>query len=79
MPSVRVTVRIPEELHRKIQEEGRNVSEVVRQALKAHIGTSDNEESAFDLAQRLGLIGVAGKVPRDLSTNRRHFRGFGKS
>jgi predicted DNA-binding antitoxin AbrB/MazE fold protein len=36
------------------------------------------EESCFDLAARIGLVGVLRDLPEDLSTNRRHFDGMGK-
>jgi Arc/MetJ-type ribon-helix-helix transcriptional regulator len=78
MASVRVTVRIPQDLHRAIQEEGRKVSDVVREALQEHVGKTHRQETALDVAKRLGLVGIAKKAPRDLSTNRRYFRGFGK-
>jgi hypothetical protein len=35
--------------------------------------------SACDLAVAAGLIGCARGLPRDLSTNKRYFAGFGKS
>jgi Arc/MetJ-type ribon-helix-helix transcriptional regulator len=78
MSSVRVSVRIPEELHRAIEDEGRSVSEVVREALEEHVRKAGKQESAYDVAKRLGIIGMVKNAPRDLSTNRRHFRGFGK-
>jgi Arc/MetJ-type ribon-helix-helix transcriptional regulator len=78
MASVRVSVRIPEELHRAIEGEGRSVSEVVREALEEHLRKAKKLESAYDVAKRLGIVGIVKNAPRDLSTNRRHFRGFGK-
>jgi hypothetical protein len=36
------------------------------------------EESCYDLAARLGLIGIAKDTPPDLSTNPRHMEGFGR-
>ncbi len=35
-------------------------------------------EAALDLARRAGLIGCVEKGPSDLSTNRKHFEGFGR-
>lgn len=34
-------------------------------------------ENAFDLARRLGIVGSAKGLPRDLSTNPKHIEGFG--
>jgi Arc/MetJ-type ribon-helix-helix transcriptional regulator len=79
MASVRVSIRIPAELRRKIEREGRSVSDVVRDALSEHVSKIRKQETCYDLALRLGVIGSAKNAPRDLNTNRRHFRGFGKS
>ena len=35
------------------------------------------ESSCYDLAARLGLIGMVKNAPPDLSTNRQHMEGFG--
>ena len=71
-------MRIPAQLHRAIEREGRSVSEVVREALEEHVKKTKKPETAYDVAKRLGLIGVAKNTPPDLSTNKRYFRGFGK-
>jgi hypothetical protein len=76
--SVRVSIRIPADLRRKIEREGRNISEVAREALNEHVAKTREQETCYDLALRLGVIGSAKNAPRDLSTNRRHFRGFGE-
>jgi len=78
MASVRVSIRIPVDLRKKIEREGRGVSDVVRDALSEHVSKAREQETCYDLALRLGLIGSAKNAPRDLSTNRRHFRGFGE-
>ena len=36
-------------------------------------------ESFFDAASRLGYIGCIKGTPSDLSTNKKHMEGFGKS
>jgi Arc/MetJ-type ribon-helix-helix transcriptional regulator len=76
--SVRVSIRIPADLRQKIEREGRSVSDVVRDALSEHVAKTGKQETCYDLALRLGVIGSARNAPRDLSTNRRHFRGFGE-
>jgi len=38
---------------------------------------SDGSLTAYDRAKKAGLIGVVRGANRDLSTNRRHFSGFG--
>lgn len=76
MASVHVSIRIPADLRRRIEREGRSISDVVRSALKEYVATTAKQETCYDLALRLGVIGSARNALRDLSTNRRHFRGF---
>jgi len=76
--SVRISIRIPAELRERLEREGRSVSEVAREALSEHVAKTGKQETCYDLALRLGVIGSAKNAPRDLSTNRRHFRGFGE-
>lgn len=75
---MRISVRIPIGLHDAIKEEGRTVSDVVREALEDYLKSKRKCESAFDAFNRLALIGCVKRAPRDLSTNKRYFRGFGK-
>ena len=52
---------------------------IVREAMEAHLNASTSQESAYDLAVRLGWVGVAKGLPKDLSTNRAHMSGFGRA
>lgn len=83
MSSNRITVRIPSTLTTRLRSssraKGATESELVRAALEDYLGHASGERTAYELAQDAGLIGVVQKAPRDLSTNRRHFNGFGKS
>lgn len=82
MPSTRITVRIPEALTTRLRNrskaKGTTESELVREALETYLGHSGAERSAYDLATEAGIIGMEKNAPRDLSTNRRHFKGFGQ-
>jgi hypothetical protein len=51
----------------------------VRIALETYLGVDGSPQSAYDLAQAAGLIACSTNAPKDLSTNRRHLEGFGKS
>jgi len=51
----------------------------VRVALENYLSAENSTGSAYQLAKAAGLIGCVHRAPRDLSTNRRHFEGFGKS
>jgi predicted DNA-binding protein len=90
MESERITVRIPGELGRQLRHrsriKGQTESDLVREALENYLAGSNGERSAFEMAEEAGLIGSVRREPgsparspaKDLSTNPRHFKGFGK-
>jgi Arc/MetJ-type ribon-helix-helix transcriptional regulator len=41
--------------------------------------SGEPQDTPFARAQRLGLIGAAAGLPRDLSSNEEHMEGFGRS
>jgi hypothetical protein len=57
---------------------GQTEAELVREALENYLGQSKEVRSAYEVAQQAGLIGTVKRAPKDLSTNRQHFEGFGK-
>ncbi len=83
MPNGRITVRVPEALESKLRGQarlkGRPESELVREALETYLGQESDSRPAYELAEQSGLIGCIRKAPKDLSTNPKHFEGFGKS
>jgi predicted DNA-binding protein len=78
----RLSIRVDPELHRGVEayakHTGQSASDVIREAVDRHIRARRKGESAYDLARRLGIIGSAKGLPRDLSTNPRHMEGFGR-
>jgi predicted DNA-binding protein len=86
MSSDRITIRVPQALGQRLRSrsrlKGRAGSELVREALESYLGQSSGERPAYELAEEAGLIGCvrrgAGSPAKDLSTNPRHFDGFGK-
>ena len=38
----------------------------------------EHEINCYEIAQRLGIVGMLDHLSNDLSTDRRHFEGFGK-
>jgi metal-responsive CopG/Arc/MetJ family transcriptional regulator len=82
MASQRITIRVPEVLGTRLRQrsraKGQTPSELVRIALENYLGGTRRQRSAYELAEEAGLIGCTHEAPRDLSTNRRHFEGFGK-
>ena len=82
MPGRRISVRIQPEVERRLRREaavnGCSESVVVRAALEAYFQRGGPSETAHDVARRAGVIGCIGEAPADLSTNRKHFEGFGR-
>jgi len=83
MATDRISIRINPRLRRGLQEQaslsGKRVSDAVRKALEAYFVDCGSSVTCYDLALKAGLIGAARKAPRNLSTQREHFRGFGRS
>lgn len=83
MASQRISVRVNRGIAQRLKERSRATgareSEVVREALEEYFSKGDNEQTAYNLAQKAGLIGCIRGAPKDLSTNKRYFKGFGKS
>ena len=64
----------------RAEEKGMPWPELLNELLPASIpGNNANGESAFDVATRLGLIGISNDSPSDLATNPIHMEGFGES
>jgi predicted DNA-binding protein len=82
MVSQRITVRVPVILEARLRNRsrgnGQTPSDVVRLALENFLSETSDLGSAYELADAAGLIGCVGRAPKDLSTNRRHFEGFGR-
>ena len=82
MATDRITVRLPRALTERLRKRsavtGDNESEMVRKALENFLNQPSKQRSAYDLAVEAGIIGIAKNLPKDLSTNRRHFKGFGE-
>lgn len=80
MASHRISVRIDENLHKQLGQkalsDGKPESELVREALEAYLIV--DRRTCYEVAHKSGLIGKIKGGPRDLSTNRKHFDGFGR-
>ncbi len=83
MASHRITVRVPKTLGTLLRDrsraKGQTPSDLVRIALETYLGRGNARKSAYELAEEAGLIGCVRRAPKDLSTGRRHFQGFGRS
>ena len=82
MASQRISVRVPGGIARRLKERSRvtgaRESQVVREALEQYLSEKRTEETTFDLLREAGLIGCVSNAPRDLSTNKKYFKGFGE-
>jgi predicted DNA-binding protein len=83
MSSQRITIRVSEGLVKRLKKhagmKNRSESALVREALEKYLGETTTSGSAYDLARDAGLIGCVRGAPSDLSSNRKHFKGFGES
>jgi predicted DNA-binding protein len=83
MASQRISVRVPGGIARRLKERSRvtgaRESQVVREALEQYLSVNRKEQTTYDLLQEAGLLGCVRGAPKDLSTNKRYFKGFGKS
>jgi predicted DNA-binding protein len=81
MSSQRITIRVSESLVKRLKKhagsKGLPESALVREALENYLSELPASGSAYDLAKEAGLIGCVRGEPADLSTNRKHFEGFG--
>lgn len=82
MHNNRVTFRISGQLMAQVEElaaqRGVSESEVMRDAVEKAVRTTDEQDTCHDRARRLGIVGSAKRLPRDLSTSKKHFKGFAK-
>jgi predicted DNA-binding protein len=83
MKDDRITVRLPAELRHRVKDaarrNGTGESDIVRQAVERQFAAENDEITAYERAKKAGLIGIVRGACRDLSTNRKHFDGFGGS
>ena len=83
MKADRITVRFPAELRRRLKDaarrSGTRESDLVRGAVEVRLAAEDDALTAYERAKKAGLIGIVRGASRDLSTNPRHFDGFGGS
>lgn len=82
MKSLRITIRLDEQeqsiLSRLSRRQNKTESEIVREALQLYFQAANSQESCYDLACNLGIIGVTEDLPSDLSTNKDYLEGFGE-
>ena len=83
MAGKRISVRIDEHLEKQLKQRAASVrvdeSEIVRQALAEFLLRDEPQETAYSLLKKGRLIGIIKGAPTDLSTNKKHFKGFGRN
>ena len=77
-----VTLKLPEglasRLNAVVRRRSMTRSAVLREALEAHLGSALGEGRGSCLELASDLIGSLRGLPRDLSSNRRHLKGYGR-
>jgi predicted transcriptional regulator len=83
MKDSRITVRLPATLRRRLKQAARSSgtreSDLVRVSVEQRLAGEDDEITAYERFKKAGLIGVVRRASKDLSTNSKHFDGFGGS
>jgi len=77
--TVRFTPMLRQRLRAAARKRGVREADYVREAVERTISSDEPGVSAYDLALKSGLIGAVRDAPRDLSTNKGYFEGFGES
>lgn len=83
MKTERMTLRLDSALRarirRRAQALGISESDFARQAIEDRTAEPERGETAYDRFKKAGLIGISSSGITDLSTNKKHMEGFGKS
>jgi predicted DNA-binding protein len=83
MKDHRITVRFSAETRRRLKAAARRggtrESDLIRTAVELQLAAEEGSLTAYDLAKKTGSIGAVKGTVRDLSTNPKHFDGFGAS
>lgn len=77
--SVRISAEVRSRLKAVARRSGTRESDVVRSAVELRLATEESSLTAYEYAKKARLIGVVKGAVRDLSTNQKHFDGFGGS
>ena len=82
MAADRISIRLNPELRRRLEKRAAlqraTESEIVREAVEAYLQGGEGTVTCYDLALKAGIIGRIKQSATDMSTNRKHFRGFGR-
>jgi predicted DNA-binding protein len=82
MATDRISIRLNPQLRRRLEKraavQGASESEIVREAVEAYLQGAEGTVTCYDLALKAGIIGRIKQSATDISTNRKHFRGFGR-
>ena len=83
MKNHRITVRLSQETRSRLRaaarRSGKRESDVIRNAVELNLSAEESSLTAYDHARNAGLIGAVKGIVRDLSTNPKHFEGFGRN
>jgi len=82
MKEQQITIRLDEKEHallsRLSKQEQKSESEIIHTARRKYCQDALAQRDAYELAQKLGVIGVTDQLPSDLSSNQDYLEGFGE-
>lgn len=85
MSSRKITIKVNPAFEAAIssaaKQRGVNTSKFIRDAVRDKLASTNRAASVgsvYVIAQRSGFLGAFTGLPGDLSTNKKHFEGFGK-
>lgn len=77
--SVRISGKLRSEIRRRAKATRKKEAEIIREALEKEFETPAKGQTCYEVASKLGLIGLLKDAPADLSTNPKYMEGFGTS
>lgn len=77
--SVRVSGKLRSEIRKRAKATRKKEAEIIREALEKVFVAPAKTQTCYELASKLGLIGMLKDAPADLSTNPKYMEGFGTS
>ncbi|MBP0016922.1 MAG: hypothetical protein J7647_05110 [Cyanobacteria bacterium SBLK] len=75
--NISLSTDLKQQLQKAVEITQKNEQQLIVEALEKHLAELTKPQNCYDLALKLGVIGVAENFPSDLSTNPDYFTRFG--
>jgi predicted DNA-binding protein len=76
--TIRVNKKVRSKLAQLAKQRGQTESDVARAALEKFVESEKPGETCYDIAKRLGIVGMIKGGPSDMSTNPKYLEGLGR-